>query len=204
MSAIGVPQVSALAAWRFGPVQVWHLPHHAKTRGEIRARPWLAAKLGYSEDTLPLSRDNRNRPHLTAELAQWDCNWSHSGEHLLLALAKHVRLGIDVERQRPRRHVRETIARFFHREEIQWLNSLSDTHCETAFFRLWCAKEAVLKAHGQGLSFGLHKLCFFPLTSGALRRALGSPHNWHVQQWQPLTGYHAALAWYEGSQTGCL
>jgi len=198
--------VSALASWRFGPVQVWHLPHQAKTRGEIRVRPWLAKQLGFNQDTLPLSRDSHDRPQLNAPLVHWDCNWSHSGEHLLLALAKNVRLGVDLERQRPRRHLRDTIERFFHPKEKLWLSTVNDVVCELTFFRLWCAKEAVLKAHGQGISFGLHKLCFLPSAGGALRlvscdAALGLPQQWHLQQWQPLPGYHAALAWYECSQT---
>jgi len=209
MSAHFDPQVTALGAWNFGPVRVWHLPHQAKTRGEIRVRPWLAKQLGFNEDTLPLSRDSHDRPQLGKKIAHWDCNWSHSGEHLLLALGKNVRLGVDLERQRPRRNLRETIERFFHPKEILWLNTLSDANCEAAFFRLWCAKEAVLKAHGQGLSFGLHKLCLFPRTGGLLQlvscdEALGSPSQWHLQQWQPLEGYQAALAWYETLQTGRL
>jgi len=190
----------ASARWHFGPVKVWHLPHSPKTRGEIQARACLAAELGYSAHTLPLSRDQHGRPQLGAALVHWDSNWSHSGDHLLLALAKQVRLGVDLERQRPRRHLRQTIERFFHPDEISWLNQLDDNACETAFFRLWCAKEAVLKAHGQGISFGLHKLCFAPLATNALQLvycdpALGVPTQWHLRQWQPFNGYHAALAW---------
>jgi len=201
---ISASKIPALAFWHFGPVQVWHLPHQPKTRGELQARTWLAAELGFSAEMLPLSRDHHGRPQLDGVLAHWDTNWSHSGEHLLLALAKNVRLGVDLERQRPRRHLRQTIERFFHPDEIIWLKQLDDHACETAFFKLWCAKEAVLKAHGQGISFGLHKLCFAPLASDELQLitcdcALGLPQQWHLRQWQPFSGYHAALAWYKCS-----
>jgi len=106
---IFMTKTPALASWHFGPVQVWHLSHQPRTRGEIQARAWLTAELGFSTETLPLSRDHHGRPQLDAALAHWDTNWSHSGEHLLLALAKNVHLGVDLERQRPRRHLRQTI-----------------------------------------------------------------------------------------------
>ena len=35
---------------------------------------------------VPLARDARGRPQLHAPLAGHDCNWSHSGQRLLLAL----------------------------------------------------------------------------------------------------------------------
>ena len=46
------------------------------------------------------------------------------------------------------------------------LDALDDVACEHWFFRLWCAKEAVLKAHGHGISFGLHKQRFAPDGAG--------------------------------------
>ena len=65
--------------------------------------------------------------------------------------------------------------------------------------RLWCAKEALLKAHGQGLSFGLDKLVFAErgnaLALVACDDALGAPGDWTLHEWMPLEGYRAALAW---------
>jgi len=196
MSVAPIPS----AIWQFSPIQVWQWPHSPSTRAEPAARAHLAAVLGYAPRALPLQRDLYNRPQLTGELAHWDCNWSHSGEHMLLALGKGVRLGVDVEQQRSRRQLRPLIRRFFHADEITWLESLDDTACEEAFFRLWCAKEALLKAYGRGLSFGLHKLCFRLTTNNdvylsACDPALGAVYQWQLQSWQPLPGYHAALAW---------
>ena len=52
------------------------------------------------------------------------------------------------------------------------------------FLRLWCAKEAVLKAHGRGLAFGLDRLAFDRL-DGVPRLAhvdagLGRVDDWHL------------------------
>ena len=73
-----------------------------------------------------------------------------------------------------------------------------------AFLRLWCAKEAVLKAHGHGVSFGLHRLRFgeegHGYQHGNLRLVecdpeLGEPAQWQLRELQPAPGYLGALAW---------
>ena len=188
-------------ALQFGPVRVWQLPHVPGTRGEPQARVLLAAELGSTPQALPLTRDERSRPWLIGELAHYGTGWSHSGGHLLVALGEHVRLGVDLEQQRPRRQMREVIRRFFHPDEIAWLDALDDVACEHWFFRLWCAKEAVLKAHGHGISFGLHKLRFAPDGAGALQLAwcdagLGDAARWQLHEWQAAEDFRAALAWH--------
>ncbi len=185
---------------QFGPVRVWQLPHVPGTRGEPQARELLAAELGGTPQTLPLTRDERGRPWLIGELAHYGTGWSHSGGHLLVALGEQARLGVDLERQRPRRQMREVIARFFHPEEIRWLQALDASTCEHWFFRVWCAKEALLKAHGHGISFGLHKLRFAPDQAGALQLVwcdpgLGDAGHWHLHEWQATADFRAALAW---------
>ena len=65
--------------------------------------------------------------------------------------------------------------------------------------RLWCAKEAVLKAHGRGLVFGLHRLAF-AADGGYWRMTdcapeLGTPADWTLHALAPMPGYVATLAW---------
>lgn len=193
--------VIAVQAWQFGPVRVWQLPHVPGTRGEPQARELLAGVLGGTPQALPLTRDERGRPWLIGELAHCGTGWSHSGGHLLVALGEHMQLGVDLERQRPRRQMREVIGRFFHPGEIAWLEALDDAACEHWFFRVWCAKEALLKAHGHGISYGLHKLRFAPDDDGVLQLAwcdpgLGQATRWHLHEWQATAEFRAALAWY--------
>ena len=69
-----------------------------------------------------------------------------------------------------------------------------------AFVRLWCAKEAVLKAHGQGIAFGLHRF-HVRLAAEGVRLAwcdpaLGRVDDWHLHEWAPRPDYRAALAWH--------
>ena len=96
---------------------------------------------------------------------------------------------------------RSIIQRFFHPDEVVWLQGLDEADREHWFFRVWCAKEAMLKTHGQGISFGLHRLQLAPAADGALHLRwcdpeLGEAARWHLHEWQASGQFRAALAWY--------
>ncbi|MEN5267131.1 4'-phosphopantetheinyl transferase superfamily protein [Stenotrophomonas sp. TWI587] len=187
--------------WRFGPVTVWRLPHVPGTRGEPQARVLLAEQLGGEPEHLPLQRDPRGRPELHGPLAHVGTGWSHSHGQLLVALGEGVRLGVDLEPLRPRPRMLEIVQRFFHPAEIAWLESLDENARNHWFFRVWCAKEALLKAQGQGISFGLHRLQLAPGIDGGLHLAwcdpeLGPAERWHLHEWQAADDFRAALAWH--------
>ncbi len=190
-------------------------------------RDWLGAVWGLPPETLALHRDAYGRPHLGGGTHHVDVNWSHSGDWLIAACiegmaiegmaiedmpgkdpqAGGVRVGIDIERLRPRPKALALARRFFAPEEIAWLNAIADdiaddpAALDRAFTRLWCAKEAVLKAHGRGLSFGLHRLRFAPGDDAAAPQlvacdpALGAAAEWRLEAWSPAPGYLATLAW---------
>ena len=182
---------------RHGPVQVWLCPHPRGQRGQALATQMLAAALG--DAALLIERDARGRPQLLGAHAGHDANWSHSGELLLLALGEAVAVGVDLEHLRPRPRAAELARRFFHPDETARLLALPATALPLAFVRLWCAKEAVLKAHGHGIAFGLDKLVFEERDTGlqlsACDPALGAPADWQLREWEPQPGYRAALAW---------
>jgi 4'-phosphopantetheinyl transferase len=202
----------------FGPVHCAWWPYRRGDTAEPRVRAWLATTWNRAPETLMLSRDAHGRPQLDgggqhADLHQADLNWSHSGDWLIAACAETARVGIDIELLRPRPKALALAQRFFAPEETAWLRTLADDpeRLQHAFTRLWCAKEALLKAHGRGLSFGLEKLRFELDDTDATPRlvacdcALGPPADWRLQAWAPAPGYLATLAWRavaEGSAGG--
>ena len=180
------------------PHWAWR-PYHAGAAAEPVARAWLATQLGCAAEWLPLSRDEHGRPRLAAPFADCDVSWSHSGDGLLVALGRGVDVGIDLERVRARPHALALAERYFAASELAWLQVQAAATRDAAFLHLWCAKEAVLKAHGRGLAFGLDQLAFGE-RDGALTlidcaAALGAPTDWQLREFVPNPGYCAALAW---------
>ena len=179
--------------------------HGPGAPAETQARAWLGPLRGLEPDALPLRRDPHGRPRLEPPATGCDAGWSHSGEGLVIAFGRGLVLGIDLERMRPRPRALALARRFFAPSEADWLEGIAEPAREQSFLRLWCAKEALLKAHGRGLSFGLAKLAFAE-RGGALvlvecDPALGVPGDWKLHEWSPRPGYRAALAWRDALPT---
>lgn len=177
-------------------------PYRRGDVAEARVRAWLGDLWALPPGALHLSRDAHGRPYLDAGTHRVDLNWSHSGERLIAACAERSRVGVDIELLRPRPKALALSERFFDPAETAWLRTLAGdpARLEREFTRLWCAKEAVLKAHGRGLSFGLDRLRFAPDADGILRLvacdpALGAPDAWRIEAWAPEPDYWATLAW---------
>jgi 4'-phosphopantetheinyl transferase len=177
---------------------IWRDFEHGQS-AEPLARLWLAEVLGCEPAAVAVERDTLGRPRLGASQRGWDVSWSHSGQGLLIAMGKGVDIGADLERIKPRPRSLALARRFFAGSEADWLAALPIQDHEPAFLRLWCAKEAVLKAHGRGLAFGLDKLAFAEV-NGALQLLacdpeLGQPQDWSLREFIPHAGYRAAIAW---------
>ena len=184
-----------------GPVRLGWMPHRHGTPAEPLVRDWLAARLRVDAGTLRFTRAAHGRPHLLPPHAATDASWSHSGDGLLVAQALRpgVRVGVDLELLRPRPRALEIARRYFTATEAAALASVPGDQREAAFVALWCAKEAVLKADGRGLAFGLHRLGF--ARDGDAWRlvvsdpALGPVGAWQVRAFAPRLGYLASVAW---------
>ena len=141
-----------------------------------------------------LHRDARGRPRL----ARGDISWSHSHGRLLIAYGEHERIGVDAESRVRHANPLRIARRFFAAEEIAALEALDGDERQLAFLRMWCAKEAVLKADGRGIAFGLEKLVFDAAGDG-LRMlrcdpALGRIEDWRLQLIAPEPDYISVLA----------
>ena len=77
---------------------------------------------------------------------------SHSAGWAVCALSDHP-VGVDIERCEPGR--RDVAARFFHKDEVRYLNSLLPSMRDDAFYKLWTLKESFVKSTGRGLDLPL-------------------------------------------------
>lgn len=133
-------------------------------------------------------------------------NLSHAGHAAAMAFAFDDELGIDIEAPDRRLHALDLARRFFDAREADALAALPDTERETAFMRLWTCKEAMLKALGAGISFGLDRLCF-GLDAGGRPQALleidasaGQPDDWQIHHFDVAPSSLCSLAWRGGAR----
>jgi 4'-phosphopantetheinyl transferase len=122
-------------------------------------RAILGGYLAVRSERVELVGDDREKPRLADIHAAGDLcfNLAHSGELALLAVARGVEVGVDVERQRPIDRVEQIARRYFHpREAVEIMAEPADERA-AAFLRCWTGKEAVLKAIGLGMSVALDR-----------------------------------------------
>ena len=178
-------------------VHVWCLDY----RREQRRAPLLdilGVYLGIDAGEVALVDGEFGRPALSSRHgASLDFNWSHSGERALVALARGAAPGVDIERVRERPRAMQVADRYFLPAETAALAALPASARSAGFLRLWTAKEAVLKALGRGIAFGLEHLEIAgdEMTPTLVRLEGEDPTQWQLRRLEVGPGYLGALAW---------
>ena len=80
-------------------------------------------------------------------------NLSHSGDAGLVGVSRGIRIGVDIEFEKPGRRFAGLAERFFSTPESAALLKLPTGDQPPGFYRGWTCKEAYLKAWGTGLTF---------------------------------------------------
>ena len=127
-------------------------------------------------------------------------NVSHTDGVALLAFVWGLELGVDVEKIRPVKDLKDLANRFFSLPERDRLNRLeTEDELHAAFFRGWTRKEAYIKGKGEGLSIPLHQFDV-SLEAGetqaliATRPEASEAGRWLVRDISFDPSYAAALA----------
>ena len=146
-----------------------------------------------------LARDTHGKPYvIDAGYPQF--NLSHGGQRIAIAFARTHAVGVDVEALQRRHSPLDLAARFFASDEAHALAALDARDQPDAFVNLWTCKEAVLKALGRGLAFGLDRLRFDfdgsdPRALVAIAEEAGALDEWQVARFDAGSGHAGALAW---------
>jgi 4'-phosphopantetheinyl transferase len=170
------------------------------------ARRWLASRaalrgilgleLGVSAAEVSLKLGAQGRPGLDPDIheAELDFNLSHSADLALVATARGLRVGVDVERLRRGRDPLRVAGRYFAPSEVAALRALPETDRPAAFFRFWTAKEALTKGLGLGLPAAVGKLELARQPGGELAPVLLA-RDWRLAELIELpSDYYGALA----------
>ena len=164
----------------------------------IVLRTILGQCLGIEPKGVAFSSDTRGKPHL-AEESGLQFNLAHTADFMLLAVARDIVLGVDVERIRQVKDAQAIASRFFSPNEAHWLRRQSPDALDPCFFRLWTRKEAVLKATGEGISSGIASVQLLN-PDGSFRQTVSRSSedncnvDWSLHELQPAKGFVGALA----------
>ena len=173
--------------------------HFANARNGLRL---LAGRyLAKDPRDLRFSYAEHGKPLLEGEALHF--NLSHSGGLMVAAFTFAGPLGVDIEQQAPRVHVRDIARRYFSDAECREMGEGDETEFLRNFFRLWTAKEAVMKATALGFALGLSKIRIGldPLRVVALDWE--GPGAWELHGFRPAEDYCGTLACSPGLRVAC-
>ena len=174
---------------------------HLTTRGVLRA---LAGHyLAMSPNDVRFGIGAFGKPYLASPPgAELSFNVSHSGDVVLLALARDGDLGVDVQLwnerlgDTERARIAESICSVAERAAMAELSS--ELARQRAFYAIWSRKEAYLKATGTGISAGLAHIDVSADNTARLiedRREPTAAERWGMCDVDVGPGYSAALVW---------
>jgi 4'-phosphopantetheinyl transferase len=161
----------------------------------------LGAYLGADPMHLEFCYNTQGKPALANHNPddQLAFNVSHSSRVFMYAVARHAKLGIDVEKVRFIPDYEELMQHYFPVEVRSIFRQIPEGERLDFFYRCWTRKEAIAKASGLGLSLYCDP-CGPPshdVWSGSSGQRAG---EWHVFEIRPQVGYLAAVAAQGGSR----
>jgi len=165
---------------------------YVATRGILRQLLGKYAKVAPSD--LHFEYHARGKPFLSSHSLGRSVkfNVSHSNGMAVFAFTSNSEVGIDVEMVKYDVECEEIAHRYFSREEIAELNSLSPDLRPLGFFLCWTRKEAYLKAKGEGLGIPLDRFQV-SLTPGTPSRLVSADSSlWSLFSFDVESNYAAA------------
>ena len=165
----------------------------------IIARGLLRQILSLYTKILPhqlfFSKGPHGKPFLSSNPYQIQFNVSHSHDVVVYAFNLYNEIGVDTEKVEA--HFNENVAkRFFSENENAHLNKLKMNEKIAACYRLWVAKEALIKAFGLGIFTPLNEFSVDVMKEDQLV-ALNHEQQkiWYrLYYFIPASGYEGALA----------
>jgi 4'-phosphopantetheinyl transferase len=123
-----------------------------------RLRQILSVYLDIKPEKIEFQYGDRGKPHIADDRLNLQFNLSHSEDLAVCAVTKNNRIGIDIEYIKEKYDCANIAKRFFTVREAREIESIDEPDRSRYFLRLWTAKEAFLKAMGDGLAGSLDKI----------------------------------------------
>jgi 4'-phosphopantetheinyl transferase len=161
-------------------------------RSFVVSHAFLRQVLGFYLGVLPgdvrFRRESTGKPALTHP-TPLQFNFSHSGNVAVVAVTQGRSVGIHVDLLRELPDLEQVAGRYFSTSEVQRVLDCSGLERLRSFYQHWTAKEAYLKARGNGLSTALDsfEILFHATGSPAILGIVldGEPGRWALHSFQP-------------------
>ncbi len=116
--------------------------------GRLLLRFAVSNLLSLRPHTLAVVERDNNAPRLVlpdSQSPQPSFSLSHSGDWIACAVSPGAVLGVDIEFNDPTRNIFGMSYMAFHAKEYLWLLQQSEAARLSAFYQLWCTREALYK-----------------------------------------------------------
>ena len=161
----------------------------------------LGNYLGIAPTQIEFVYSSRGKPNLAPSCngKRLQFNVSHSQDLALYGFACDRAIGVDLEYLRPMDDANQIAQRFFSARESATIKSLPEPEKSLAFFQVWTAKEAYLKATGDGIGSSLDRveISFLPNEPLRLLAVDGDEEaaaRWRLDSLTPAANYIATIA----------
>jgi 4'-phosphopantetheinyl transferase len=162
-------------------------------RGALRQI--LSIYLDRNPNKIDFIYSDRGKPSLLENYLNLQFNLSHSEDLIVCAVTQNKKIGIDVEYINNKNDCLGIAKRFFSPKETETIDSATERERYRLFFQFWTAKEAYLKATGEGLSGSLDKV-EINLDKEKYTYTIDGENNpnWQLYQFEPTEKYLATVA----------
>jgi 4'-phosphopantetheinyl transferase len=158
----------------------------------------LSSYLDTDPQRLLIKTSPAGKPYLPNSAVSF--NISHSSDYLLAGVTLKSRIGIDIQEIYPISNPERIIQHYYSPSEQDYLNSLPTREYQEGFFAIWTAKEAYLKAIGDGFQESPAGLSTIPGPGSHSTFLLDHPGAdqknplWTILSLEIARNYQAALA----------
>jgi 4'-phosphopantetheinyl transferase len=181
----------------------FRFPEHQRRFVAARGilRELLSNYLELSPEQIVFEYSDRGKPKLPKSFnpQQLQFNLSHSQEMAVYCFTLNRRIGIDLEYLKPLTDAEAIASRFFATTEKEFIASAPQEEKQQIFFQLWTAKEAYLKATGEGLAGSLAEIEIILnkeriISSFKLQGSTTATKSWSLFKFIPDNNYIGTVA----------
>jgi len=161
----------------------------------------LALYTGKDPDRIQLGSTSAGKPILPGSPIEF--NVSHSRDMFVCGISVKSKIGLDIQEVYSISSLDKIVNNYLSPAEYQYLENLPSSDMrQDHFFAIWTAKEAYLKAVGDGIKENFNQVSIIPDSADHRTYRLSLPEttseegNWTIRSIDLAEGYSSALAYY--------